>query len=326
LDSYWELIHDYSKIMSCRSLWHINNKESIIKDDELESLGDKSRLLDARYSMISTGTERLVSLGQISNSLYEQMKVPYMKGTFDFPIKYGYSLVGSSANEHFHVMHPHQNKVNVKADECYKLSAENATHRYTLISNIETVINAIWDAQIEDTHSIAIIGFGNIGSLLATTLKHYYHIEATVYETNNWRYKKAIELGFDTSQSNEEKYDIVFHTSATSGGMQKGIDSLKLEGKLVELSWFGSKKVTMELGHSFHYNRLKIVSSQVSHIPKRKPEETYLSRKKLAEEILNLNAFDLLVTDFIKFEDAPVFFSELRKGLHREGLIWIIKY
>jgi len=312
--------------MMAKSLWHLGMDQSILQSKELSDIST-SKVLETKYSLISTGTERTVALGNVPEQMYQLMQVPYMEGDFSFPIKYGYSLVGSEKEKSFHCMHPHQDRVKIAEKDLYELSSAIPLHRCTLISNIETVLNGIWDAELKETDSIAICGFGNVGSLLALTLKNYFGKTISVIEKNDWRSQKAESLGLEIDPSGQKNYDVIFHTSATEGGLQYAIDHLNEEGKVIEMSWFGNKKVSLELGMDFHHKRLKIISSQVSKIPKRlRHEMDYLKRKQLAEDILKHNDFDLLIADLVDFNTAPTFFNDLRNNNLKNGLIWIFKY
>jgi threonine dehydrogenase-like Zn-dependent dehydrogenase len=60
--------------------------------------------------------------------------------------------------------------------------------------------------------------------------------------------------------------DCCVNATASGEALQDLIDIAVLEGKIVEASWYGSKPVTLHLGTAFHRKRLRLVSSQVSHI------------------------------------------------------------
>lgn len=276
--------------------------------------------------MISTGTESLIARGLVSGRFMESMTVPYMEGSFALPIKYGYALIGEDPSGHrYHVMHPHQSHISVRAEDVYQLPADLSSERACLISNMETIINAIWDGDPKSNDKVAICGFGNIGALLAMTLRVHYDIHPSIIETDEWRLEKAMQLGFEVND--HASYDVVYHTSATSQGLQWCIDHLQKEGRVVELSWYGDKSVQLNLGANFHYDRLKIVSSQVSSIPSSMAGEyDYKKRKNLVAELLKNDQYDKLISQIIPFEESPIFFNQLRKGDHGNGLIYLIQY
>jgi len=278
--------------------------------------------------MISTGTERLVASGAVPASMYERMTVPYMEGNFDFPIKYGYACGGHSEGGRFyHYMHPHQDICRVRPDALFGIENDLPAFKIPLISNMETALNAIWDAEYQEGQSIAICGFGNVGGLLANTLRHYSEKEATIIEKDNWRCEKAESMGWKVDNHSDANFDIIFHTTATEKGLQYCIDHLNEEGKVIDLSWYGTKKVQLELGTDFHYKRLAIKSSQVGKISPTAPDRMdYTKRKVLAAELLLKPGFDELVTNIVSCEKVPLIFNDLRKKQLPNGLIWLIQY
>ena len=314
--------------MIATSLWHIDNENSELRTEPIQQNKIEDQLLiSTAYSMVSTGTEYLVASGLVDHNFSAKMSVPYMKGNFNLPIKYGYACSGLDLeNKLYHFMHPHQDKCFIELKDLFAINNLSPL-KVPLISNMETVLNGIWDATLKESDDIAIIGYGNVGSLLAQTLKVYKNKKATIIERNDWRVNAAEKNGFKVSSSFKDSYNVIFNTSCSNEAMNSALKALRMEGKLVEMSWFGNNNVTLSLGREFHYNRLKIISSQVGHIPEHmKPIMDYLKRKKLAASILEDDSFDGLITDVIKFEKAPLFYNDLRNRNVNEGLIYLFEY
>lgn len=308
------------------SLWHTLNT-SEIRTSPIPNGAFLDPLVESKYSMISLGTEAKVLHQLVPKRIEDYMKVPYMEGDFDLPIKYGYALSGVlDSGEKVHIMHPHQNKCIVNKQSIFKDCQELPLKRIPLISNMETIINAIWDCQIEGDMDVVVSGFGNIGSLLAVTLKYVYNRSVKVIEPNSWRRDKALELGFET-YDNQSGFDVIFNTAANEAALQFCIDNANEEGQIVDLSWHGTLKTTLTLGETFHKNRLRLIASQVSKIPKSKRGEyDFYKRKLLAVKILRNDIFDRLITNIIPFNESPVFFNSLRNNDIPNGLIYMIKY
>lgn len=331
--------------MKSLSLWHLQNNTSQWLEDDLvtssNTISSNSASheddveLRALYSLISTGSERLVCSGNVPNELFEHMSVPYMKGDFTLPIKYGYSLVGKTkSNSLVHLLHPHQQTMTVSKDSLFELPDDVPARRLTLLSNMETIINAIWDSEqvlikhIQNDLPIAICGFGNIGALLAITLRLKGANNIQIIEQNEWRINKANELGFQTYTAEQcsQTFSLFYDTSSVQQGLQWCINHAQVEAHIIELSWYGNRAIELNLGMSFHYNRVKLIASQVSRIPLHKPNETYLSRKQLACNWLHHDIYDQLFADNIAMQDVPDFFDSLRSGKLPDGLIWCIEY
>lgn len=305
-----------------KALWHLSDINTEILDEEICSVGETDVLIKTKYSFISSGTETLVRKGLVPNELKESMKVNYMVGSFDFPIKYGYSLVGETEDgRNVHLMHPHQDKVYAKESDLYTIPANLPLKRATLLSNMETAINAVWDAQLKGDEKVLIIGFGGIGILLALTIKLYTNINPSVMELNQDKIKKAQKLDFSTNKS---IFDVIFHTSASNEGLQFALDNVRKDGSVIELSWYGNKQINLLLGN-FHYNRVKLISSQVSTVSPFAPVKSYKERKDAACQILLNDVFDEVISDEILFKDVPAYFNSLDYG-NNHALATVIRY
>lgn len=308
------------------ALWHTASNKSELRpvtdDYSNTDIGDLIRITSL-FSLISKGTEKLVASGLVDPQRHAAMSVPYMAGTFSLPIKYGYSLVGITDNKELvHLLHPHQDQAWVARDALYYLPSTVSPQRMTLISNMETIINACWDAEQFCPHwrdksaRVVICGFGAIGSLLAMTLRKLGFTQVFIQEPGEAQQHLAASLGFRVlSACNEVDFALLFHTSGHAAGLQWCIDHAALEGSIMELSWYGTKDCQLSLGGRFHYHRLRIISSQVSQIPGHKPNESYHSRKSLAVKWLQDEVYQALFDEAIPFLDAPTFFHQLRHNL-----------
>ena len=312
--------------MTNRALWHINNQESELRVIR-ESKAEDFLPIQALYSFISLGTERLVALGKVPKALWADMQVPYMQGGFQFPIAYGYSLVGRvAAPQHpwhaklVHLLHPHQEYCWVNASDCSLVPEAVPPLRACLASNVETAINAIWDSGLSLGDRVLVVGFGNIGALTALLASQFPAVEVCIAELNDTRRQLASQMGFSIYEPEPtNKFDVVFHTSGTSTGLQLAVDQVGKEGRVVELSWYGEQQVVLALGGRFHTDRKQIISSQVSVIPPAKTARwDYQRRKAAVWKLLENPIFDLVLERKVSFQDSPAFFDQLRNGQIRE--------
>ena len=310
------------------ALWHTSASTSELLAVETPATNGLAAV-NSRFSMISTGTERLVALGQAA-APGQPLDAPYASGDYGFPIKYGYSLVGDDDSGRLvHCLHPHQDIAFVQARDLFQVPATVPPRRAALLSNMVTVLNAAWDADIEPGMDVLLCGFGNIGALLANTLRLQHALQPVVVETDAWRRDKARELGFEACAPGDlgTSFARVVHSTCTEAGLQYCIDRAAPDGIVVELSWYGTAPVTIELGGAFHRNRVTIRSSQVTTIPPAvRATVTQETRKQAAAELLTDESFDALITNEISFRDSPAFFAALRAGRHGDGLIWMIRY
>jgi threonine dehydrogenase-like Zn-dependent dehydrogenase len=320
-------------------LWHNGKGQSSFRDITLTShkLGSDELILKSLYSFISAGTERtIISHPPDDESVAEEMNVPYMNGSFKSAFTYGYSLVGEVMagpkkwlGKIVHVMHPHQDYALVNERDVSCIPEEISPRMATLISNLETVVNAVWDSGVSLGDKVLIVGFGNIGALLASVIRKMPGVDVDILETNLYRRDIASKQNFNVVKGTDLKwkYTISFNTSGSGSGLQEALNNTTIEGKVVELSWYGPKIISLELGGSFHYGRKHLISSQVSRIPANKSHHfNYQSRKEIVIRILKEIDFDFMTNIEIPFRKATGFYDKLVKGEVNEiGLLFNYK-
>jgi len=236
---------------------------------------------------------------------------------------------GDNQGRLVHLMHPHQTNCWIKKDHYTFLPEGMAAQKATLISNMETIINAIWDSGVGVGDRVMIAGFGNIGVLLAETLRHIPGISIYIHEINDWRKAQAESYGFKVLErvSSKSDFDVSFDTTSAAQGLQDCIKVVKEEGKVINLSWYGTKNIEIHLGGDFHYGRKHIISSQVSKIPHFKRNNwDYAKRKNLAIKLLMEYPYEQYMDVDVPFNETPEFFEALRLGKEGEGMIWTINY
>lgn len=315
-----------------RALWYPAPGEAKLESVELPPPEPGWCQIESHFSAVSPGTERLVREGQVPAELVDDMRCPYLEGSFAFPIKYGYSLVGQVTqgpseleNRFVHVLHPHQDHCNVRVEDALLIPFEVPPARATLASNLETAVNAIWDSDVTIGERALVVGFGIVGSLVARLLDSIAGVEVMVIDVDPSKLALADKLGFAASLPGEatSRWDLAFHASGAPAGLQTALDRLAFEGRVVELSWYGEKLSSLRLGGRFHRDRLRIISSQVSSIGARQRSRwTLRRRRQLALSLLADPAFDLHLTRQTTFEDLPTTLTTAG----REGLATLVTY
>ena len=314
-----------------KALWHKDTLHSEVRTTEDHIAHGQAIHLKTLYSQISLGTELTIAQGNVPEELHDTMRVPYMEGDFIFPVKYGYSLVGEAVGTGAlcHVMHPHQNECLVDPNDIFQIPDDIPPRRAILASNLGTALTGIWDGAVQPGERIAIIGFGMIGSLLARIASAIPATQVLIIETNVTRKKYAEQFGFKLLEDLGTvftPFDIAFHTSGTQEGLQTAIDLVGLEGRVVEMSWYGRKAVTLDLGGEFHTLRKRIIGSQVSNIPgTMQPGWDRRRRQKAVFRLLRDPAFDRHITHEVTLEEAAALFNQWRTQ-PPEGLGYCIRY
>jgi NADPH:quinone reductase-like Zn-dependent oxidoreductase len=298
-----------------QALWYCKPGAAEIRQETLAPLTKGEIRVRALYSGISRGTEALVFAGRVPESEFERMRAPFMAGKFPFPVKYGYATVGrieggteAQQGRTVFALHPHQNLFNISADAAMVLPENLPPQRAVLAANMETALNALWDAAPGPADRIAVVGAGVVGSLVAYLCGRLPGTEVTLVDINPARAELARTLGvsFATPETAQGDCDLVVHASGNTAGLGTALALAGEEATVLELSWYGDAPVTAPLGGAFHSRRLRLVSSQVGRIaPSHRPRWTYSRRLAAALNLLADPRLDALLAPPIMFQDLP---------------------
>ncbi len=277
---------------SARALWTVGPGRAELRPTTIAPPTDGEARVRALMSGLSRGTERLVFQGQVPMSEWSRMRCPFQEGEFPFPVKYGYAMVGQVEagaadliGRRVFILHPHQSLFNIPAEAAIPVPDDIPTPRAVLAPQMETALNATWDAEPRAGDRIAVVGAGVIGLLTGHLCAKLGGV-VTEIDINPARAGPARALGLDFTAPHQGAtgYDLVFHASATSAGLNLALSLAKFEAVVIELSWYGDKPVTVDLGGAFHSQRLTLKASQVGHVaPSRRAAWDY--RRRLTEAL-----------------------------------------
>jgi len=268
----------------------------------------------ALYSGVSRGTESLVFNGRVPESEYQRMRAPFQEGDFPFPVKYGYASVGEVVDgpaellgRRVFCLYPHQSRYIVPVSAVTLLPDELPAERAVLAANMETAINGLWDASPGIGDRIAVIGLGVVGLLVGWLANRIPGTRVTVIDTNPGRESVAQTLGLDFGVALErDDHDVAFHTSGHPSGLETALAAAGIEGRIIEMSWYGDQPVPVPLGGQFHSRRLQLRSSQVGRIaPHRQPRWNHGQRLELALSLLRDSSLDALISGETPFDAMP---------------------
>lgn len=300
--------------VSATALWYVAPRECALNTETLPEPTAQDCLVRTLWSGVSRGTERLVFEGRVPVGEYERMRAPFQQGAFPFPVKYGYCAVGvvdagpqHMLGETVFCLHPHQDRFVAPADRLTRVPANVPARRAILAANMETALNAHWDAGSGPADRIVVVGGGVLGLLVAWLAAKLPGAEVTLVDTQPNRAALAQALGFRFALPDDAPTDadLVFHASASAAGLATAIAAAGLEARIVELSWYGEGAVPAPLGGCFHARRLQLVSTQVGGIaPSRRPRWDFARRAAAAMALLDDDRLDALITEEIPFADA----------------------
>lgn len=297
------------------ALWCIAPHQAEIRP----ALMGEGVLVETLFSGISRGTESLVAGGQVPLSEHARMRGPGMEGDFPFPVKYGYCNIGRvtegvMSGRVVFALFPHQT--------CYRLPEAALTplpdalpvERAVLAANMETALNILWDSGAGAGDRIAVVGAGVVGALVAFLAARLPGADVTLIDINPARatLANALDVDFALPDAAPQDCDVVIHTSASESGLHLALAIAGQEASVVEASWHGDRQVTVPLGAAFHSRRLRLVSSQVGHVPaSRLPRWTYGRRIAKALELLLDPRCDALINGETAFADLPKAYANI---------------
>ncbi|MEV7892103.1 dehydrogenase [Streptomyces sp. NPDC002817] len=295
-----------------------------IREVTLPAPSEGEVLVRALYSGVSRGTETLVFRGGVPESQHAAMRAPFQEGDFPAPVKYGYLSVGEVeegpadlVGRTVFCLYPHQTRYVVPVTAVTRVPENVPPERAILAGTVETAVNAAWDAVPLVGDRIAVVGGGMIGCSVAALLARFPGVRIQLVDADPARATVAKALGVDFALPRDAlgECDLVVHASATEQGLARSLELLTPEGTVLELSWYGDRKVSLPLGEAFHSRRLVIRSSQVGTVsPARRSSRTYADRLALALELLADPALDALVTGESAFEELPQVMPRLTSG------------
>lgn len=301
--------------MTAQALWCISPDRAEIRPAAM----GYGVALETLYSGISRGTERVVSKGQVPASEHERMRGAGMEGTFPFPVKYGYCNVGrimegQLEGRYAFALFPHQTLYRLPYASLALLPEALPPERAVLAANMETALNILWDSGAGAGDRIAVIGAGVVGALVAKLAAGMPGADVTLVDINPARSQLATSLGlqFAAPLDPPQECDVVIHTSASEAGLELAISIAGLGATVIEASWYGDKPVAVPLGGPFHSRRLRLISSQVGHVPAdRLPRWTYARRMAKALDLLCEPVLDVLISGESDFVDVPEIYADI---------------
>jgi threonine dehydrogenase-like Zn-dependent dehydrogenase len=272
-------------------------------------------------SAISRGTESLVFLGRVPPSEYQTMRCPFQEGEFPAPVKYGYASAGiveagqaALRGRRVFCLYPHQDLYAVPADAVVPVPDNVPDERAALAANMETALNAMWDAGPRLGDRIAVVGGGVVGCFIASLAAKIPGTRVELIDIDARRERLAAAFGcrFALPDAARGDCDIVFHSSASEAGLATALRIAGFEAKLIEVSWYGDKPVAVSLGEGFHQRRLQLISSQVGAVAQaRRARRTHRERLGLALALLGDPVYDRLITGHCTLDTLPQRMAQL---------------
>jgi len=301
--------------IEARAFWLAAPGRGEIRTAPLKTPAPGEVLVRAIASGVSRGTETLVFSGHVPQSQSRAMRCPYQEGEFPAPVKYGYASVGivehgASAlkGKRVFCLYPHQDFYVVPADAVLLVPDTVPAERAVLAANMETALNAMWDAGARIGDRIAIVGGGVVGCLVASLAAKLPAVRVELIDLDRRRaaIADAFHCRFAIPAEAAGNCDLVIHASGSETGLATALSLAGFEATVLELSWYGDRRVAAPLGEAFHNRRLTLRSSQVGEVATaRRARRSRRERLALALELLADPVYDRLITGQCGLDTLP---------------------
>ncbi len=300
-----------------------------VVEEALPPLRPGTAIVRTIVSAISPGTERLIYRGQAPANMSLDETLPDLDGSFRYPFRYGYSLIGRVIELGPGVppdwqdtmvfgFLPHQSYAVCEIERLRRLPAGLSPDSVLFLPNLESAVNFMMDGRPVIGERIVVFGQGVLG-LLTTALLAQSPLSALVtVDLHAMRRKASVALGAHASldaalpdlagqivhQMGSEA-DLVFELSGRPEVLDEAIRVAGFESRIVVGSWYGERRAGLDLGGRFHRNRLQLISSQVSTIGTRFAGRWDKERRlRLAETLLQRIKPEQLITHRLPFTEA----------------------
>jgi threonine dehydrogenase-like Zn-dependent dehydrogenase len=302
-----------------RAFWITGPAQAEIREEPLPAASAGEVTVEALYSGISRGTESLVFEGRVPQSEWVRMRCPFQAGDFPAPVKYGYASVGRALSGSFaggtvFCLYPHQTAYVVPESALVPVPDGVPAARAVLAANLETAVNALWDAQPQIGDRVSVVGAGVVGCLVAYLASRVLGTDVELVDVQPSRATVAEALGLRLALpavAGRER-DLVFHASGRAEGAVTALSLGATDSTIFELSWYGDREVPLPLGRDFHARRLTLRSSQVGRVsPAARSRYTHRARLELALSLLADSRLDCLIDGETSFDALPATLAEL---------------
>ena len=272
--------------------------EIVAREEPLPCLEPGYVLVKTLASAISPGTELLIYRGLVPSDMPIDDTIPALAGTFEYPLKYGYSAVGEviaagSAvppdwqGRRVFAYNPHESVFAANPKDLFPLPPGISSEEATLLPTVETVVNLLMDGRPLVGEQVAVFGQGVVGLLVTALLAQFPLASLVTIDPIPMRRERSFSLGAHqalappTADSlprllqalqGDRPYsgaDLTYELSGDPAVLELAIAATGFSGRVVIGSWYGRKQARLGLGARFHRSRISLISSQVSTISPR---------------------------------------------------------
>ncbi|HEY0706778.1 MAG TPA: zinc-binding alcohol dehydrogenase [Polyangia bacterium] len=297
-----------------------------IVDGECPAPGHGEVLVMTRVSALSAGTELLAYRGQLPPDMAVDETLPGMtEARFQYPFRYGYAsagvvvAVGAGVDQAWRGRRvfgfvPHASAFVASINDVLLLPEGVSDEVAPLLATAETATNLVLDGRPLLGERVVVFGQGVVGLLLTAILARFPLRDLRVIEPMPARAALAERLGATVVTAASDA-DLTYEVSGHPEALDAAIAATGAEGRIVVGSFYGNKPASVGLGGHFHRGRLRIISSQVSHIaPDLRGHWDRVRRMAVAWQALARIGADELISHRFPFVEAASAYALLDRG------------
>jgi len=276
------------------ALYFTSPKNVELRQENVLPPGPRQVLVRTSFSAISPGTELLIYRHLVSTRQPLDVSIPSLSGDLRYPLKYGYSTVGeivatgseiesSFIGKKVFVFHPHESLFAASLPELMEVPPNISLLDAVFLPSMESAVNFIMDGRPGLGEKVVVLGQGIVG-LLTTKLLAQFPLKSLLsLDPLPLRRRISQQAGASISldpnshddlakiksilcEGSLSGADLTFELSGNPKALNLAIELTGFEGRILIGSWYGSKPVNLTLDETYHRNRIKLISSQVSTI------------------------------------------------------------
>ncbi|RLM88647.1 oxidoreductase [Halobellus sp. Atlit-38R] len=314
--------------MNRRSLYFTGPFETAIEETSVEMAADEV-LVETRVSGVSAGTELLIYRGEAPEELPADETLETIDGDLSFPLRYGYASVGDVVSigeavdddwlgRTVFAFDPHETHFSIAPEQLIEVPEDVSVEEMVLFPSVETATSLVLDGRPRVGEDVVVFGAGVVGLCTIGVLASFPLGRLVAVEPIPGRRERARHLGADVAVAPDELDDVldrgpdcdgadlVYELSGHPETLDAAVGAAGYDSRVIVGSWYGDKPATVDLGASFHRDRISVESSQVSTLaPETRGRWTRARRAETALSRLRDLDVGSLITHRIPFSDAP---------------------